>query len=73
MTHRENRLNRKGIRLDVERASQTSPVAVVPPTDPVAETVDYSGLSKADLKALAALRGVSVSGTKQDIIDRLEE
>ena len=70
MTHREHRLNRRGRTVTPAPAN---PVEVVPPTDPVVDQVDYSSLNKADLKALAALRGVSGSGTKQDIIDRLEE
>jgi len=59
MTHREFRLNRK-VRTSV------TPV-------PLTVDVDLSELNKADLKALAANRGLSGSGTKAELIARLEE
>ena len=50
-----------------------APVAPDWQTPTTAEVVDeFDGLNKADLKALAAERGLSVSGTKAEIKARLE-
>lgn len=41
--------------------------------DPPADLVDYNEMLKADLVALADERGIDSSGTKADIIERLQQ
>lgn len=63
------------IRDTLERALVTSPPpGEVPNTAdvPLEETPDYTSLLLADLKAEAAARNLHVSGTKAEIIQRLE-
>ena len=50
--------------------------ASVPPVAnelPESDEVDLYDLTKTELKDLAYEEGLSISGTKQDLIDRLEE
>ena len=42
------------------------------PADPVVDPVDYESMLKADLVALANERGIDSSGTKAEIIERLQ-
>ncbi len=56
----------RGLRVHRERQE----AGVVPPDE--VEPVDYSELSKRELKDLAKERGLPVSGSKSDLIARLE-
>ena len=49
----------------IERTTVTAP-------EPETETVDYGALLKADLVEQADERGIDSTGTKADIIERLE-
>ena len=49
-----------------------APRAAAPEPEPETETVDYGSLLKADLVEQAEHRGIDSSGTKADIIERLE-
>ena len=50
-------------------ASASTPIATTTGT----ETVDYGSLLKADLVKTADKRGIDSTGTKADIIERLEQ
>lgn len=53
-------------------ADAETPADAEAPADPADEPVDYESLLKADLVALANERGIDSSGTKAEIIERLQ-
>ena len=57
-------------------AAASAPIAAEPEVEPEpaadTETVDYGALLKADLVEQAEQRGIDATGTKADIIERLE-
>ena len=58
------------------RPGSTAPArsaVAAPEVAPETETVDYGALLKADLVEQAEARGIDSSGTKADIIERLEQ
>ena len=61
-----------GRRLFRSPAASGSPPAAAAAPAPESETADYGALLKAELVETADARGIDSTGTKADIIERLE-